>query len=337
MNEFLRSVLEGINSVINNYGWSIMVFTFLVRFVLLPFDAKSRKSMRKMSLVQPKISELQKKYANDKEKLNQKTAELYKKEKINPLSSCLPMILTLPVLFAMFAAMRMIANAQLASQLIDLISGKEPQYERFLWIRNIWMPDSPFASIVPDEAAIRTIPNDIWKQVFDKLTPENFNLLPDIAIPYDFSSDNSIKLVVDAMITHMKNMDTYLMNVETVKGFTNINLIVFKITVYIKYNGFFILPILAAGTQILMTKLNPAATGVQQTQPGAQGKMGGTGGFMKWFFPAFSLLICSSQNAGFSLYWVAANIIMSIQTWVLNQYFDAKDKKQTVIAEGTLQ
>lgn len=109
MNEFLANVLSGINSVIHNYGWSMVVFTILIKMLLLPFDYKSRKSMRRMTALQPQVAKLQKKYANDKEKLNQKTAELYRREKINPMSGCVPMLITMPILFIMFAAMRIIA------------------------------------------------------------------------------------------------------------------------------------------------------------------------------------------------------------------------------------
>ena len=96
MNEFLKGILDGINTVIGNYGWSIVVFTLLLRIVLFPFDYKSRVSMRKTTKLQPQLAALQKKYANDKEKLNRKMSELYKKEKINPLSSCLPRLLPDP-------------------------------------------------------------------------------------------------------------------------------------------------------------------------------------------------------------------------------------------------
>jgi YidC/Oxa1 family membrane protein insertase len=339
MNEFLRSILDGIYSVIGNYGWSIMVFTFLIRLVLLPFDAKSRKSMRRMSLLQPKINELQKKYANDKEKLNQKTAELYRKEKINPLSSCLPMLLTMPVLFAMFAAMRMIANTQLAQQIFNLISGNEPQYEKWFWIKNIWMADSPFAAMVPDENSIRLIPGDIWRHAYNQFEALK-DALPALAdssgsiIPYDFSTDESIKRIVEAMTVYMKSLDSYRQAIEAVKGFENYNLLFIHVTLYTQRNGYFVLPLLAAGTQVLMTKLNPAATNPNVAQGGKPA--GNAGGFMKWFFPIFSIVICAGQNAGFSLYWVSANIIMSLQTWLLNKYFDTQDKRTIMVGEGTV-
>ena len=119
MNEFFAAILNGINTVINNYGWSMVVFTVLIKLLIVPLDYKSRKSMRRMTLVQPQMQKLQKKYANDKEKLNQKMSELYRKEKINPMSGCLPMLISMPILFIMFAAMRMVANTELAKQAID--------------------------------------------------------------------------------------------------------------------------------------------------------------------------------------------------------------------------
>lgn len=85
MNEFLKGILDGINTVIGNYGWSIVVFTLLLRIVLFPFDYKSRVSMRKTTKLQPQLAALQKKYANDKEKLNRKMSELYKKERSTPV------------------------------------------------------------------------------------------------------------------------------------------------------------------------------------------------------------------------------------------------------------
>ena len=98
MNDFLVAILNGINSVIHNYGWSMVVFTLLIKLILLPLDYKSRKSMRRMTRLQPQVAKLQKKYANDKEKLNQKTAELYRREGINPMSGCLPMLVSLSLI-----------------------------------------------------------------------------------------------------------------------------------------------------------------------------------------------------------------------------------------------
>ncbi len=327
MNEFLKSILDGINSVIGNYGWSIMLFTLLIRLVLLPFDAKSRKSMRKTQKLQPQIAVLQKKYKNDKEKLNQKMAELYKKEHINPLSGCLPMLLSLPVLFAMFAAMRMIANEQIAGHVFTYLSGSTPQFEGWLWVRNIWMPDSPFATMVPDASSISQITRDIWQAVYAGLTPAQLAALP-ATITYDFSTDAAMKTTVAAMVQFMQGLPAYESMINVMPGLSNINLIFMKLSVFAQYNGFFLLPVLAAVTQFLTASLMP--------QQAPQEGQAGTGNFMKWFFPIFSLFICSSYNAGFALYWVTANLIAAGQNVVLNKYFDAQDKKVADIGEGTV-
>ena len=139
---FLKSVLDGINSVIGSYGWSVMVFTLLVRLILFPFDYKSRVSMRKTAAIQPKMAELQKKYGKDQEKLQRKMSELYKKEHVSPLSGCWPMLLTYPILIAMWSAMRSIANEQIVGQILQMLqdtsgTSELPAFEGWLWIRNI--------------------------------------------------------------------------------------------------------------------------------------------------------------------------------------------------------
>lgn len=165
--DFLYGVLTWINGIVNNYGIAIIVFTILIRVVCLPFDLKSRKGMRKMALIQPKLNELQKKYANDKEKLQRKQSELMRKEGYNPLSGCLPMLLTWPLMIAMFAAMRAIANEQSAMQLFKYLIPGETVFtsaDKFLWVKNIWATDSPFNPAVPvlGSAAVSVLDMNAW-------------------------------------------------------------------------------------------------------------------------------------------------------------------------------
>lgn len=340
MNEFLRSILDGIYTVVGNYGWAIIFFTLLIKIILMPFDVKSRKSMRKTQQLQPELTRLQKKYANDKDKLNQKTMELYRKNKINPMSSCLPMLLTMPILFAMFAAMRMIANEELAKQLFTYLQGGVPEFQGWFWIKNIWMADSPFAAMVPDVQSISMITRDIWQKVYEGLG-EAQNLLPTlldsagVVIPYDFSTDAAMKAIVTAMTSHMVELPLYKEALAVVPGWGNLNLLFTTLNVYVHYNGFFILPVMAALTQILMTKMTPAPA-APEGQPNNNPM---SGGFMKWFFPLFSLFICAGYNAGFSLYWVASNVFAAFQNWILNKYLDAKDAKEkqdVSVGEGTI-
>ena len=149
---FFSTIVEGIYSVIGNYGWSIMLFTLLIRLILMPFDYRSRVSMRKMSLVQPKIQELQNRYSKDPEKLNRKMGELYKQEGVSPLSGCLPLLLSYPILILMWNAMRDVANQQLVQQVLGILQeggNTMPPMEGWLWIKNLWMPDNPFSACCP--------------------------------------------------------------------------------------------------------------------------------------------------------------------------------------------
>ena len=326
MNEFLKGILDGINTVIGNYGWSIVVFTLLLRIVLFPFDYKSRVSMRKTTKLQPQLAALQKKYANDKEKLNRKMSELYKKEKINPLSSCLPMLLTLPILFAMWTALRIIANEQMVSQVFTILQGQTPTMEGWLWVKNLWMPDSPFAAAWPDLNSLQLIPADIWQNAYNALIAQGVTLPAEIT--YDFAGN--LQGTIQAIYAYMEKMPEYVTATSNVPGWS-FNLLLAQVDLKTMYNGFFILPILAAVTQYLMTVLQPTQPTGTENQQAA-----GTGNFMKWFFPLFSLFVCSSYNAAFSLYWVMGNIIAAVQNVGINWYLDNKEKREAAIGEGTV-
>ena len=333
MNEFLKSILVGINSVIGNYGWSVVVFTLLIRLILFPFDYKSRASMRKTQLIQPEIARLQKKYANDKEKLNRKMSELYKKEHINPISSCLPMLLTLPILYAMFAAMRLVANEQMVAQVFDMLQGKEPVLEGWLWIKNVWMPDSPFSACLPDYNSLRAITDsNIWLTAFSSLG-DSVNNLPIVLTADNFTSAN-LQATIQTIYNALETMPNYVAATSTLPGWT-FNLWITTVNIMKEYNGFYILPVLSAVTQFLMTKMQPAQ------QPAADDvaaqQTAATSNFMKWFFPLFSLWICSGYSAMFAIYWVASNLIAAAQTLGINWYLDRKEKKTTAVAgEGSV-
>lgn len=107
----IQNVLEYIvvflyQNVIANYGIVIILLTIVVRLVLTPLTISQTRSMAKMQKMQPQIKELQKKYKDDKQKLQQETMEFYKKNNVNPLAGCLPLILQMPVFFALFQTLR---------------------------------------------------------------------------------------------------------------------------------------------------------------------------------------------------------------------------------------
>jgi YidC/Oxa1 family membrane protein insertase len=322
INTFLYNIINGINSFIGNYGWSIVVFTIIIKLILLPLDLKSRKSMRRMSDLQPQISKLQKKYANDKEKLNQKTAELYRKERISPLSGCLPMLLSFPVLIAMFGAMRMVANTELAKQTIDLVVYGTQTNQGWLWVKNLWMPDSPFATIVAQSNDLHQIPVDIWVNVIKALPADALQYINNLGVTVATVTTDTYKIFIEQLTAS----EAYTQQLQLWETLPEINLLLFKLQIFASSNGFFITPILAAVTQYLMTITQP-----QTPTTNTSGK--GTSQFMKYFFPLFSLYICSTYNAGFSIYWVTSNLIAWLQGIIINQTYAKKPLNTTAIVQ----
>jgi len=92
--------------LLQNYGWTLLVFTLVTKAILLPLTIKQQKSMSKMQAVQPKLQEIQKKYQYDKDKLNQETMKVYQENQINPMGGCLPLLIQFPLLIALYNIIR---------------------------------------------------------------------------------------------------------------------------------------------------------------------------------------------------------------------------------------
>ena len=127
---FLLWVLTFFHSLCSSWGVSIILLTILVRAVFYPITARGNESMKKMQSVQPKFKELREKYKDNPQLLNQKMAELYRAEGVNPFAGCLPVLLQIPIFFALYA---MLDNA------IDL------RHVSFLWCKNLAAADTIFS------------------------------------------------------------------------------------------------------------------------------------------------------------------------------------------------
>ena len=348
MTQALRSVLEWIYGLVGNYGVAVVIFTLVIRSILTPLEISSRKGMRKMGKIQPKLNELQKKYANDQAKLQQKQQELMKKEHYNPLSGCLPLLIQWPILFVMFYAMRDVANSKIVAQAFTFLQGETPTYEPFLWVKNVFMADSPFKTAAVDSTALAGVSVDIWKTALEGLSESQLALvLQNIreAVPaaaemavseiFDFSSNRAVQNTVNTyLLPALQNLPAYQQEVAAIPGWQNVSVLLFSVTLYKQFNGLLILPILSGVTQVMMTKLNPS----MQPQPAEQQNQqaGSMNAFMKYFFPLFSVFICLTSNAGFALYWCAINIFATGQSILINKYLEKQDEKAAVAGEGNV-
>lgn len=123
-------VLEMLHKLTGNWGWAIILLTVGIKAIFFPLSAASYKSMAKMKLVAPKLQKLKEMYADDKPRLNKEMMEMYKKEKINPLGGCLPILIQIPVFIALYWALLgavEMRNAPWILWIADL-SSKDPYY-----------------------------------------------------------------------------------------------------------------------------------------------------------------------------------------------------------------
>ena len=94
------------HSLFGNWGFAIIIVTFLIKLLLYPLSETSGRSMAKMKALAPRMTNLRETYKDDREKLNRATMELYQREKVNPLAGCLPMLIQIPVFLAFYWVLR---------------------------------------------------------------------------------------------------------------------------------------------------------------------------------------------------------------------------------------
>ncbi len=100
--QVLFTMLNFIHGVLGNWGWSIIALTFIVKMVLFPLSAKSYRSMAKMKILAPEMQRLKEEHGEDRMKLSQEMMALYRREQVNPMSGCLPMLLQMPIFLALY-------------------------------------------------------------------------------------------------------------------------------------------------------------------------------------------------------------------------------------------
>jgi YidC/Oxa1 family membrane protein insertase len=141
--EFIATILTKLFELTGNFGLAIIAITILTKIVTLPLTLKQDKSMRAMKELQPKLEKIKQKYKDDPTMINQKTMELYKSEKINPAAGCLPLLIQMPILFALFGVLRI--NPEIVSKAGEVVYPfiylpTVPSTETFLWL-SLGVPD----------------------------------------------------------------------------------------------------------------------------------------------------------------------------------------------------
>ena len=132
--EILKTILVFFHDhVYPNYGIDIILLTIVVRIAMIPLTLTQIKSQAQIQKIQPQINKIRQEYKDDKEKMNIETMKMYRENKINPLSGCLPLLLQLPILFALFMLLQNYAPIN---------------EESFLWLNKLGQPDPYFILVI---------------------------------------------------------------------------------------------------------------------------------------------------------------------------------------------
>ena len=128
----LGYLFRGIYTFVGSYGWTIILFTIIIKLILVPLNIKQQKSMKKTQAIQPRLMKLQEKYGQDKEKLSQETMKLYQEAGVNPMGGCLPMLIQFPIIIALYNIIRkpmsyvMMLSKEVIGIINERLGGVEP-------------------------------------------------------------------------------------------------------------------------------------------------------------------------------------------------------------------
>ena len=275
----------------NSYGVALILFTLVIKLIMLPFQMKSKKSMMRMSRVSGQMQELQKRYAKNQAKLQEEMQKLYEEEGVNPMSGCLWSFLPLPILMALYSIIRQpITHFMMLSKDV-LQTVVQSVADAGVDLTNIVMMDKATGAPALKDglyqmAAYGQINLVKAVQEMGLSTPDGwFN------VNYNF-------LGLDLTATPW----------EYVKSFTFTWAVI----------GVILIPILAGLSQFVFSKLT------MKTQPQADAAGGASMKSMMYMMPLFSVYIAFIMPAALGVYWIAQSVFSLIQEAILNKTLSAK-------------
>ena len=284
-------LLRALYELTSSYGWALVLFTVVIKLIMLPFQMKSKKSMMRMSRFQPMIKEIQTRYKNNQVKMNEELQRLYAEEGVNPMSGCLWSFLPFPILIALYSIIRqpitrfMMLTTTAMQGVIDAVSA------------------AGF-----DLAAIAMTANDGAVTVKDGLTQLQ---------PY-----GQITLVKAAQELGVALPEGWIHMDFSFLGM-DLTMIPSDVIGQIGTGGWavigvLLIPIVSGALSFWQSKVsmagNPSAA--DPNDPTARSSR-----MMMWMMPIMSLWIGFTLPASLGVYWIANSVLMLVQEKVLNKYF----------------
>ena len=275
----------------NSYGVALILFTLVIKLIMLPFQMKSKKSMMRMSRVSGQMQELQKRYAKNQAKLQEEMQKLYEEEGVNPMSGCLWSLIPFPILIALYSIIRQpITHFMMLSKDV-LQTVVQSAADAGVNLTNIVMMDKATGTPALKDGLYQLASYgqiNLVKAVQEMglSTPEGW-----FDMNYNF-------LGLDLTATPW----------EYVKHFTFTWAVI----------GVILIPILAGLSQFVFSKLT------MKTQPQADAASGASMKSMMYMMPLMSVYIAFIMPAALGVYWIAQSVFSLIQEAILNKTFSAK-------------
>lgn len=275
----------------NSYGVALILFTLVIKLIMLPFQMKSKKSMMRMSRVSGQMQELQKRYAKNQAKLQEEMQKIYEEEGVNPMSGCLWSLIPFPILIALYSIIRQpITHFMMLSKDV-LQTVVQSAADAGVNLTNIVMMDKATGTPALKDGLYQLASYgqiNLVKAVQEMglSTPEGW-----FDMNYNF-------LGLDLTATPW----------EYVKNFTFTWAVI----------GVILIPILAGLSQFVFSKLT------MKTQPQADAAGGASMKSMMYMMPLMSVYIAFIMPAALGVYWIAQSVFSLIQEAILNKTFSAK-------------
>ncbi len=316
--------------VLKNYGVALFVFTLLIKLILLPSSIKQQKSTARMAKLTPKLEQIKKKYANNQEKLNEATMELYNQENINPMGSCLPMIATFVVLFAIievvYAPLSYISGID--SDKIDIAVNT---------INNAYTASSALKNEGLTVSSVLAEETDLYEQLmsYESVSALGDTVVMDIAEKLEANPglDEYLtdKTKVSDKLIGQKSSRAQLIVLSVAKDYPDIfdteitefcedfdyTFLGAYLGDYPSWNSWLILiPVLSLLSQLAVTIVSQYFNKKNGMANNANKGMN----MMLYVMPLFSFWIAFNFPAGLGIYWIFSSVLSLAQTIFLNLY-----------------
>lgn len=303
-------IIEHIYQLVANYGLAIIIFTLIIKLILIPLNIRSQKAMKKQQKIQPVLQELQQKYANDQEKLQREMMKLYKENNISMAGGCLPMLIQMPVLIGLYQVIQKPISyllgvnseawnsAPFINEVIRLQNG----------IINLGHNIGNLASYTMEQLANNS---QIQLSKWAEIVGTNGTFLEGVTGSVHPWSLNFNFLGLDLSNTPSAAFN-YIMRLD----FSNWSVI-----------ALLAIPVLAVLASYISMKVTQAQSGQNQNDSGQAAQMSKS---MNLMMPIMTLFFTITLPAGLGLYWIISSVTQVVQQLALNYYFDKKGEEVVV-------